>query len=354
MNADAFFSNSESYAAPFGMEPEIPDGMEFASFKTVIRGHIHPEAPMAHRDGLTRREFIRDAARAGAGAATVGAFAGRAWGAEPRPRLAVVRKGAPADMARKAIEALGGMKTFVKRGDVVVVKPNMAWERRPEYAVNTNPEVVGAVVRLCLEAGAKKVRVFERTVNKADRCADMSGIRKAVEDAGGEFSFVNDARFVKKAVGGQVLKEWDVYRDALEADCLINIPIAKHHGLAGLTLCFKNWMGVLGGNRGQLHGKELPARLADVGGLFRVQSRVSIVDATRILLRNGPSGGNLDDVKETKTLIASADPVACEAWAASLFGKKPEDVGTTVAGSRLGLGTLDLGQVDVQTIEMGT
>ena len=300
--------------------------------------------------GSTRRVFLaRVAGLYAAAALPLGSFA-----LPPdKPRLITVKGGTPVGRVQKAVEALGGLGKFVGKGDVVLVKPNIGWERKPEFAANTNPEVVAEIVKLCLGAGAKKVKVFDRPCGNPQRCADLSGIKKAVEDAGAEFSFVNESRFVKKSTGGTALKEWEFYRDALEVDKIINIPIAKQHGLSGLTLCLKNWMGLIGGNRGQLHGRELAAKLADLAGVLKAQAVLHVVDATRILLRNGPTGGRTEDVKETNAIAFSADPIACEAWAAGLFDKKPSDVGTVVAGARAGLGIDDLSQVDLQSLEIG-
>ncbi|UCD48109.1 MAG: DUF362 domain-containing protein, partial [Deltaproteobacteria bacterium] len=257
---------------------------------------------------------------------------------------------------RKAIDAVGGIRAFVSRGDVVVVKPNIGWDRTPEQAANTDPGVVIAVAELCLSAGAKEVRVFDRTCNEPRRCYASSGIQRTVEEfakkhnAGDSLRVyhVEDRKFQRTNIpDALVLREWDLYRDALEADRIINVPVAKHHTLANVTLGLKNMMGVMGGNRGQVHFR-LTECLVDLNR--RIPTHLAVIDATRILLRNGPSGGNLADVKQVGKVFASADVVAADVVAAEqLFGLAPKDVphlrkamdaGLGVA-SRAGIGVVE-------------
>ncbi len=267
---------------------------------------------------------------------------------QENPLLTVAKGKEYGELVTRALKPLGGIAAFVKSGDRVVVKPNIGWDRKPEQAANTHPDVVKAIVEQCLAAGAKQVRVFDRTVNDARRSYNNSGILAAVEsikDPRAKCVFIDDKRFVPvKIVNGKSLDEFEFYQDALESacDCYINVPIAKHHQLSKLTLGLKNAMGVIGGNRGKIH-KDLHQRIADLNLVIR--PRLTIVDATRILLRNGPSGGKLEDVKVLDTVIASADPVAADAYATTLFGMKPEQVGSTIAGAKLGLGQMDLTKI---------
>ena len=264
---------------------------------------------------------------------------------EPGVPVSLASEGSPAENARRAVEALGGMKRFVSRGDVVVLKPNIGWDRSPEQAANTNPEVVVAVGEMCLAAGAKEVRVFDRTCNEPRRCYVNSGIPEAIrrfaERQGVADRFrvyhVEDRKFQRTAIpGALVLKEWDLYRDALEADRVVNVPVAKHHSLATVTLGMKNMMGVMGGNRGQIHFR-LSECLVDVNR--RIPAALTVVDANRILLRNGPSGGNLADVRSAGKVFASADIVAVDIVAAKdLFGKAPGEVPHIRKAMESGLG----------------
>jgi uncharacterized protein (DUF362 family) len=248
-------------------------------------------------------------------------------------------------ITRKAINALGGMKKFVKPGDVVVVKPNMGWDRSTELAANTHPQVVRAVVEECLAAGAKKVKVFDYTCNDARRCYVNSGIEGALKGLKNvECKQIEAERFRKVAINGQFLKEWELYDEALAADVYINVPVAKHHGLSKLTLGLKNIMGIMGGTRGYIH-RSLDVALADVNAHFK--THLTIIDATRILTAHGPQGGNIADVKVLNKVIASVDTVAADAFATTLFGMKPSDIPVTVAAHKRGLGEMDLARIKV-------
>jgi uncharacterized protein (DUF362 family) len=251
-----------------------------------------------------------------------------------------------------AIAALGGMGVFVARGDVVVVKPNIGWDRAPEQAANTDPEVVVAVAEMCLAAGAKSVRVFDRTCNEPRRCYASSGIQEAVErsakrnhaEGALRVYHVEDRKFVRTAIPTPiVLSEWELYRDALEADKIVNVPIAKHHTLSGVTLGLKNIMGIMGGNRGQIHNR-LSECLVDIHR--RVPVALTVIDAGRVLMRNGPTGGNLADVKVFGKAFASADVVAADVVAAEkIFGRKPGEVSHIQKAMESGLGIASPGQV---------
>jgi uncharacterized protein (DUF362 family) len=251
-------------------------------------------------------------------------------------------------LVARLLKPLGGMSQFVHPGDRVVVKPNIGWDRNPEQGATTNPLVVKAVVAQALEAGAKRVLVFDRTCNEQRRCYTNSGIEQAVmelNDPRAVIEHVDQRKFVPVNISkGTALTKWEIYKDALDCDCYINVPVAKHHGLSGLTLGLKNSMGVLGGNRGNLH-HELGQSLADLATVIR--PKLTLIDATRILLRNGPQGGDVKDVKKLDTLIASADPVAADAYATTLFGMQPDAIASTVAAYKLGLGEMDLARIKV-------
>ena len=248
----------------------------------------------------------------------------------------------------RILDPLGGMGRFVRRGDKVVVKPNIGWDRNPEQAANTHPLVVRAMVERALDAGAGEVLVFDRTCNEERRCYVNSGIQEAlagIKDKRLKFFHPDERKYVPVDIErGKAVNRLSIYRDALEADSYINVPVAKHHGLSRLTLGLKNSMGVLGGNRGALHFN-LGQKLADLATV--VQPKLTVIDATRILLANGPQGGNLDDVRIMDTLIASTDPVAADAYATTLFGLKPEEIESTVAAYGLGLGEMDLTKISI-------
>jgi uncharacterized protein (DUF362 family) len=262
--------------------------------------------------------------------------------------LAVVKGNSPAAITRKAIEALGGMGKFVRRGDVVVIKPNIGWDHTPEYAATTNPEVVSALVKLCYDAGAKKVKVFDRTCNTAAMCYAHSGIADAVRKAGGKIYHVIDSKFIPaRFPDDSAMESWPIYRDAVECDCFINVPVAKSHGLSSLTLSMKNLMGVCGGSRGEIHwniDKKLPELTKFIN------PDLTVIDAYRILLRNGPSGGNLKDVKKMKTVIAGADPVLADSYAATLFDMEPKEIGHIRLAESSRLGTTNIAKARIKKI----
>lgn len=299
---------------------------------------------------MDRREFLRLTGAAGVGlivprpfeAFLTGAFAARA-------DLAVVTGASPARITEAALDALGGMGSFVSRGDVVVVKPNIAWDRVPEQAANTNPEVVATVVRLCFEAGAKKVKVFDRSVNDPRRCYVQSGIADAARALGADVSYVDDRKFKKMRIGGLTLDEWPLYAEVFEADKVINVPVAKHHGLATLTMAMKNWMGVMGGTRRRIHQK-LDTALVDLAGF--VKPALTVLDAVRVLTANGPQGGSLDDVRKLDTVIAGVDQVAVDSFGATLFGMKGTDLGYVREGQRAGLGVADLAKLNIIKLKL--
>lgn len=254
-------------------------------------------------------------------------------------------------LVSSVLQPLGGMAAFVKSGDQVVVKPNIGWDRRPEQAANTHPEVVRAVVNLAIQAGARTVRVFDRSCNEERRCYVNSGIKEVLDDMGErrvQCSYIDKRKFIPVTIEkGKSINKWSFYKDALQADCYINIPVAKHHGLSRLTLGLKNTMGVIGGNRGRIHGN-MGQNLANLNTVIRAD--LTIIDATRILLRNGPQGGSLKDVKVLDTILASADPVAADAYATTLFGLKPEQIDSTRAAAAMGLGEMDLRKMDILTV----
>ncbi|HDP99181.1 MAG TPA: DUF362 domain-containing protein [bacterium] len=264
--------------------------------------------------------------------------------------LAVVQNSDPASLIRKAVEMLGGMSRFVKKGNTVLVKPNIGWDRAPEQAANTNPEVVAEVIRLCRKAGAAKVMVFDNPCNEARRCYRRSQIEEAAKAAGADVSFMYQQKYQKtKIPQAKMLTSWEIYRDALQADVMINVPIAKHHSLSRVTLGMKNLMGVIGGNRGALHN-HFDVKIVDLNTLIKPQ--LTIIDAVRILLRNGPQGGNLNDVKTINTVIAGVDPVATDAFGATLFDLVPEKLGFLREAHARGLGEIDLSRLKIEHVNL--
>lgn len=300
---------------------------------------------------MERREFLKKLALLGAaaGAARL-VMPEELWAMapekRPQPVIAKVEGTQWANLTSDAVQALGGMKKFVNPGETVVVKPNMAWDRAPELAANAHPDVVRRVVEMCLEAGAKQVKVLDHTCHDARKAYQNSGIKPAVEalkDKRVSVEYVDERRFVEvKAERAKSLKKWLYYKDVLEADRLINIPVAKHHSEARLTLALKNMMGAIGGWRGRVH-VGLHQNIADMNLVLRPD--LHVLDCTRILVRNGPTGGNLADVEVRNLVCASPDPVAIDAYGATLFGLKATDIGYIIKAYELGLGEMDLSKV---------
>jgi uncharacterized protein (DUF362 family) len=224
----------------------------------------------------------------------------------------------PYDLVVKAMDAMGGMSRFVSKQDVVVIKPNIGWDRTPEQAGNTNPFVVAALVELAFKAGAKKVKVFDMPCNDARRCYESSGIRRAAEEKGASVFFADKWNTVPAHFSYESPMEgWPVLRDALECDTFINVPILKHHGLTRLTLSMKNLMGVCAGERGQIH-QNIGKKLVDLTDF--IQPDLTVIDAYRVLLRNGPTGGDLADVEKPETIIVSHDATLADTFSCQLMG----------------------------------
>ena len=300
---------------------------------------------------MDRREFLKIAGISGIGMSIPGSIDTLINSAEASPKsgIVVATGKSPSKITRAAIDAFGGITKFVSKGDVVVIKPNMAWDRTPEQAANTNPDVVGTVVKLCLEAGAKKVKVFDRPVNDPRRCYVQSGIAAAAESSGADVIHIDERKFRDMKINGKALKTWPIYKEILDADKVINVPIAKHHGLAKLTMSMKNWMGVMGGRRSQIH-QDIDQSLVDLS--IALKPALTVLDAVRILTANGPQGGDLADVKQMDTVIVGTDQVAIDSFGATLFGMKGSDLGYVRLADRAGFGTMDLSKVDIKRIRI--
>jgi uncharacterized protein (DUF362 family) len=308
---------------------------------------------------MTRRRFVRDlglTAGAAAGFVTLGLLSFsrepvhrpealvrrlKDFRVEPssmHPELAVVRGTQVDAMVREALDRLGGIDRFVSKGERVLLKPNVGWDRQPEQAANTNPEIVGAVARLCKDAGAGDVWVSDVSLNDPERCFARSGIRAAAEGAGADVLLPDGNDFWKTDMQGELLHEWPVSRFFHLADRVINLPVVKHHSLCGCTLAMKNWYGILGGRRNQLH-QRIHTSIVDLAAALR--PTLTIMDATRVLKHNGPTGGSLDDVSVENTLIAGLDEVAIDAYSLQFLDLTPDAVPFLATGEQRGLGQVN-------------
>jgi uncharacterized protein (DUF362 family) len=303
----------------------------------------------------TRRHFLARSA-AGAGALALGAdrlagvAAAQSAPAAPdaQAAMAIARwsdpqaaaeqmKAVAVKLTEQALAGIGGMGRFVGRGDVVWVKPNIAFDRTPEQAGCTNPDVLATVVRLCFEAGAKVVKVGDNPVHTAQRTYETSGIAAAAKAAGAQVVFLDPSRFKEVDIKGERARMVPVYPEILDADLVVNVPIAKHHVLATVTVGMKNYMGVID-NRRVFH-QALSECITDLTRYMK--PRLTVLDAVRVLTDHGPTGGRLEDVATRLTVAAGTDIVAIDALGTELLGRKPEDIGTVTLGEKAGLGTRD-------------
>ncbi len=318
---------------------------------------------------LERRDFLKKAGIWTGGILMGGALAALAGCTEPKaplvrtsgpssspapvagaPDLAAATGADPGETARRAVDALGGMGRFVKAGDMVVVKPNASFMDGPEAATSTNPAVVSQVVTMCREAGASRVVVLEHCLRgSADACLSGNGIGEAVTRAGGEmlaFDAGNRGNGVQAAVrSGVALKTVSVYPEVLQADVVITVPRAKHHGSAGLSLGMKNFIGVMT-DMSSIHNFGLHQGIADLNSLVR--PALSVVDASVILLDNGPGGPGTTHA--ANTIIASGDVVAADSYTCGLFGRLPQEIEYVSLGNRAGLGEMDLNKLRIARV----
>jgi uncharacterized protein (DUF362 family) len=300
---------------------------------------------------MNRRKFLKVTAAASAGLILPSGLSGlsRIVEAAQGPDLVVAKGASTPQIVRSAMDAMGGMKRFISKGDVVVLKPNIGWDRTPAYAATTNPEVVGTLAKLCYESGAKNVKVFDNTVSDARRCYKQSGIADAAAAAGAEMIFMDSRKYREVKLNGTALKTWPLYNDIFEADKVINVPIAKTHSLSVLTLAMKNWMGVMGGVRFRVH-QRLDESLVDLCRV--IKPTLTVLDAVRILTANGPTGGDLDDVKRLDTVVVGTDQVAIDSFGATLFGMKGSDLNTVKLAAKAGLGVMDLSKLSIKRISV--
>jgi len=251
------------------------------------------------------------------------------------------------ELTEKVFDAAGGMSRFVSKGDVVVVKPNVSWARPPNLAASTNPEVLESVVNLAFNAGAKKVRIADNTIHNAQRCFALTGVGMVAKKTGADLVYPRSSLMRDMKMQGHRLDVWPVFVPLIEADKVINLPVAKVHGLCSLTLGMKNWIGGVGGRRNALH-QDIHQSIVDLARFFK--PTVTLIDAIRIMVANGPSGGSEADVAVTNRLILSNDPVAADVRAAGLFDIAPASVGYMVLAENQGLGSLDMSAVTLKKV----
>jgi uncharacterized protein (DUF362 family) len=266
------------------------------------------------------------------------------------PDLVALKGGTPEAMFDRGMKALGGMGRFVKNGQTVVIKPNMSWDLSPEYAANTSPGLVAAVVKHCRDAGARRVLIVDHSLDYWESSAKNSGILAAATAAGAVHTPAEKEGYYHRiSVNGKRLKETMIHEAFLECDVMINVPVLKHHGGAGLTGSMKNLMGCVW-NRRTYHSNGLQTCIADF--LYAKKPDLNIVDAYRVITRNGPRGGSLSDVAQLGSLVISPDIVAADTAASMLVGRKQGEVECIRLAAAAGFGQMDLSKLNIARVAM--
>ena len=310
---------------------------------------------------MKRRDFLKTSVVAGAALSIdftglQAALSSNTMAVEQAPEMVAVMGGEPEVMLDKALETLGGIGKYIKKGQKVVIKPNIGWDRTPELAGNTNPGLIKALVKKCLEAGAEKVTVFDHTCDNWQKCYESSGIAAAVKEAGGIIMPANDEKYFKEVSipNGVKVKSAKIHEALIEADAWINVPILKNHGGAKLSCAMKNYMGIVW-DRGFFHQNDLQQCIADICTLEK-KAVLNVVDAYRIMKTNGPRGRSAADVVLAKGLLLSPDIVAVDTAAAKFFNQVREmpldTVGHLAKGEALKVGTMDIDKLNVKRIKM--
>lgn len=270
--------------------------------------------------------------------------------------LVAVMGGEPVAMFRKAMAEMGGMDKFIKKGQKVCVKPNIGWDKTPEFAANTNPLLVGEIVKQCFAAGASEVVVFDHTCDDWRKCYSNSGIEDAVKKAGGKLVPADQESYYKPVSipRGQILKTTKIHETILNTDVWINVPVLKNHGGAKMSIAMKNLMGIVW-DRGFFHKNDLQQCIADISSLDR-RPVLNVVDAYRLMKTNGPRGRSEADVVTSKALFLSQDMVAVDTAATNFFNQVREmplsDVGHLANGEKMGIGTMQLDKLKIKRVKI--
>lgn len=303
---------------------------------------------------MKRRNFLKSSVGAGIATGAAITFGGvdnlMAGNNAAAPYdLIAVKGGEPDVMFDKGIEALGGMKQFVKAGQRVLIKPNIGWDRTPDRAANTNPKLVKRIVEHCVKAGAKEVLVFDHTCHEWTKCYKNSGIEQAVKEAGGKVVPADSEKYYKTVSNpnGSRLKEMMVHELLLNTDVFINVPILKHHSSSKVSVAMKNLMGCVW-DRGYWHKNDLHQCIADF--LQYRKPDLNIIDAYYVMKQNGPMGVSLDDVLTMKSLIISKDIVAADAAAVKFLNQEPTAINHIKIAAAAGMGQMDRSKLNINRL----
>jgi uncharacterized protein (DUF362 family) len=322
--------------------------------------HLHAH-PHGHAHGSSRRAFLRRGARLAAALAAAGAAGALLWNRRPPgdfsraaalpplpdftaggpgPAMSIVTGGGRVPALQRALAALGGIERFVKRGDRVLLKVNAAFASPASLGATTHPELAAELIRLCLKAGAASVVVTDNPINAPDSCFALSGLAEATARAGGRLIVPRDPDFLPSSVpNARLLRDWPVLRRPLEGITkLIGVAPVKSHNRAVASMTMKNWYGLLGGRRNQFH-QDIHGIVSELSSLVR--PTFVVLDGTESMMANGPTGGSLDDLKATRTLVVSTDMVAADAFGCSLLDKAPADLPYLRLAEARGSGRVD-------------
>jgi len=312
---------------------------------------------------MKRRDFLKTSAAAGLAVLTFDKLQAALESnsimvetAASTPDLVAVMGGEPAQLLQRALQELGGIEKYVKKGQTVVIKPNIGWDKKPEFAATTNPELVGELVRLCKQAGAKEIFVFDNTCDNPTKCYTSSGIKVAAEAAGAKMLPGNDASYYKdvKLPQGVKMKAGKIHQAILDADVWFNVPILKNHDGANMSIAMKNYMGIFW-DRMYFHNNDLQQCIADAC-TYSKKPVLNIIDSYRCLRTHGPQGRSRNDASTLKAIVVSPDIVAADTAAMGLFNQVQEmdikKVGHIANGEKLKLGTQNLSSLDVKRIKL--
>jgi len=313
---------------------------------------------------MKRRDFIKASAAVGIAALTLNSCKRQTTAVvseiladdSSEADLVAVMGGEPAELLERALAELGGIGRYVKEGQSVVIKPNIGWDKAPEYAANTNPELIGALVKHCINAGARKVTVFDHTCDNWQRCYQNSGIEQAAKAAGATMIPGNDEAYYKEVEipQGIRIKSAKIHQELLEADVWFNVPVLKNHGGSQMTIAMKNYMGIVW-DRGFFHSNDLQQCIADIC-TWHKKPALNIIDAYRCMRQGGPQGRSVNDTSVLKALIASTDIVAADTAAVGLFNQvEAMDINTVThiaKGEEFNLGTQNLDNLNVKRIRL--
>ncbi|HKK43555.1 MAG TPA: DUF362 domain-containing protein [Bacteroidales bacterium] len=306
---------------------------------------------------MKRRDFLKKSAGAGIVAGAAISFGGydKLWASTPAANkydMVAIMGGEPDAMFDLGIMELGGMGTFVKKGQKVLIKPNIGWDVIPELGANTNPLLVKRIIKHCFDAGAKEVYVFDHTCDNWVNCYKNSGIEKAAKSAGAKVVPANSENYFHSIdiPGGVKLQKAKVHELLLETDVFINVPVLKNHNSTRMTCCLKNNMGVVW-DRGYWHSNDLNQCIADYA-LYERKPALNIIDAYNVMVKHGPQGVSKEDIVPMKSQILTTDWVAGDTAAAKMLGVEVDKVEYIPIAHKMGLGTMNLESLNIKKIKM--